>query len=78
MKMVQADQHLAEHLPDAVVLADHLPALVALDRIRAGAVVGVFGCGPIGLLIAQLARVSGATTIVATDVLPHRVEVLPK
>ncbi|MFN2119122.1 MAG: zinc-binding dehydrogenase [Anaerolineales bacterium] len=47
---------------------------VDLGGIRAGAVVGVFGCGPIGLLIAQLARVSGATTIVATDVLPHRVE----
>jgi L-iditol 2-dehydrogenase len=47
---------------------------VDLGGIRAGAVVGVFGCGPIGLLIAQLARASGAVTIVATDVLPHRVE----
>jgi L-iditol 2-dehydrogenase len=34
----------------------------------------VFGCGPIGLLLIELARVSGATTIVATDVLPHRLE----
>ena len=47
---------------------------VDLGGIRAGAVVGVFGCGPIGLLIAQLARVSGAATIVATDVLPNRVQ----
>jgi L-iditol 2-dehydrogenase len=47
---------------------------VDLGGIRAGATVGVFGCGPIGLLVAQLARVSGAATIVATDVLPQRVE----
>ena len=47
---------------------------VRLARIRPGARVGVFGCGPIGLLLVQLARVSGATTIVATDALPHRVK----
>jgi L-iditol 2-dehydrogenase len=29
--------------------------------------VGVFGCGPIGLLIAQVARIAGAGQIVATD-----------
>jgi L-iditol 2-dehydrogenase len=46
---------------------------VRLAHIRPGARVGVFGCGPIGLFLIQLARVSGATTIVATDVLPHRV-----
>ena len=45
-----------------------------LARIRPGDAVGIFGCGPIGLLLIQLARVAGATTIVATDRLPHRVE----
>jgi L-iditol 2-dehydrogenase len=45
-----------------------------LGRVRPGDAVGVFGCGPIGLLLIQLARVAGATTIVATDRLPHRVE----
>jgi len=45
-----------------------------LARVRPGDSVGVFGCGPIGLLLIQLARASGATTIVATDRLPHRVE----
>jgi L-iditol 2-dehydrogenase len=34
----------------------------------------VFGCGPIGLLIIQLARLSGAAQIIATDKLVHRVE----
>jgi L-iditol 2-dehydrogenase len=52
-------------------------ALHALDlaHLKLGMSVGIFGCGPIGLLILQLARFSGAQRIVATDVLPHRVEV---
>jgi L-iditol 2-dehydrogenase len=45
---------------------------VRLAQIRPGTRVGVFGCGPIGQFLIQLARVSGATAIVATDVLPHR------
>jgi L-iditol 2-dehydrogenase len=47
---------------------------VRLGGVQAGQRIGVFGCGPIGLLIVQLARLAGASTIVATDVLPHRVE----
>ncbi|MBN2549697.1 MAG: zinc-binding dehydrogenase [Anaerolineales bacterium] len=51
-------------------------ALHALDlgKLRAGMTIGVFGCGPIGLLVVQLARRMGAARIIATDVLPHRVE----
>ncbi len=51
-------------------------ALHALDlaHLRVGDRVGVFGCGPIGLLTIQLARVSGAGWIVAVDRLPHRCE----
>jgi len=45
-----------------------------LAGVQPGDTVGIFGCGPIGLLLIQLARVAGATTIVATDRLPHRVE----
>jgi L-iditol 2-dehydrogenase len=47
---------------------------VNLGKLQAGMTVGVFGCGPIGLLTIQLARISGASNIVATDLLPHRVE----
>ena len=36
--------------------------------------VGVFGCGPIGLLILQVARAVGATALFATEILPHRLE----
>ncbi|HKY53692.1 MAG TPA: zinc-binding dehydrogenase, partial [Anaerolineales bacterium] len=43
-------------------------------KIKAGMTVGVFGCGPIGLLIIQMAKVSGAAKIIATDKLAHRVE----
>lgn len=47
---------------------------VDLGKLKAGMTVGVFGCGPIGLLIIQMAKVSGATNIVATDKLAHRVD----
>ncbi|HEX6035648.1 MAG TPA: zinc-binding dehydrogenase [Anaerolineales bacterium] len=47
---------------------------VDLGKLRAGMTVGVFGCGPIGLLIIQVAKLSGAANIIATDKLPHRVE----
>jgi L-iditol 2-dehydrogenase len=45
-----------------------------LAHIQLGMSVGVFGCGPIGLLLLQVARLSGAHKLVATDVLPHRVD----
>ena len=70
------------HIPDALTDDDGAmlePLGVAihsidLGHLKAGMTVGVFGCGVIGLLIIQLARLSGATNIIATDVLPHRVE----
>ncbi|MGD8406005.1 MAG: zinc-binding dehydrogenase [Anaerolineales bacterium] len=47
---------------------------VNLGKLQAGMTVGVFGCGPIGLLTVQMARLSGASNIIATDLLPHRAE----
>jgi L-iditol 2-dehydrogenase len=47
---------------------------VDLAHIRPGMSVGVMGCGPIGLLIQQVARAAGATQIIATDPLPHRLD----
>lgn len=47
---------------------------VDLAHLQVGMAVGVFGCGPIGLLIIQLARLAGASMVIATDVLAHRVE----
>ena len=45
-----------------------------LGKLQLGMSVGVFGVGPIGLLILQLARLSGAKRIVVTDKLAHRLE----
>ncbi len=46
----------------------------SLACIRPGMTVGIYGCGPIGLLTLQLARLSGAGTIFATDLRPSRLE----
>ncbi len=69
-------------LPDSFTAADGAMleplgiALYSMDLsgFRVGMTAGVFGCGPIGLLIVQLLRAAGVTQIIATDVLPHRVE----
>lgn len=45
-----------------------------LAKVRPGDTIGVLGCGPIGLLLIQLAHAAGATTVVATDRLQHRVD----
>ena len=49
-------------------------AIHALDlgKARGGMSAGVFGCGPIGLLLVQALRAIGCRPIVATDPLPHR------
>jgi L-iditol 2-dehydrogenase len=65
--LTSADGAMLEPLGVAIHAVD-------LAKLRPGMTVGVFGSGPIGLLIVQLARLSGASTILATDVLPHRVE----
>jgi L-iditol 2-dehydrogenase len=75
------ERHLHE-LPDecsdaAGALLEPLGvALHALDLapVGPGASVAVVGCGPIGLLLIQLARLAGATWIAAVDPLEHRVK----
>jgi L-iditol 2-dehydrogenase len=74
--------HLLHPVPDTFSPADGAmlePLGVAihavnLGKIKPGMHVGVFGCGPIGLLIIQLAKLAGAAQITATDILPHRVQ----
>lgn len=60
---------------DAAVLEPLGVALHALDlaTIAAGSRVGVYGCGPIGLLLVRLLRLRGASAVIATDRLEHRV-----
>ena len=45
---------------------------VDLGHITLGASVGVFGCGPIGLMVTRLAQLVGAKLVCATEPLPHR------
>ena len=47
---------------------------IDLGGIQPGDTVGVFGVGPIGLLVVQLARLAGAEQIIVTDRLPHRLD----
>jgi L-iditol 2-dehydrogenase len=47
---------------------------VDLGHLKPGTTVGVYGCGPIGLLTLQVARAAGATRVIATDKLVHRME----
>jgi L-iditol 2-dehydrogenase len=69
-------------LPDSVSNADGAllePLGVAMHAlslapVRPGMSVGVYGCGPIGLLIVQLARLSGATRIFASDLKEERLQ----
>lgn len=76
------DEKCLFHLPDSLTNADGAMleplgvALHAVDlaHLKPGMTVGVFGCGTIGLLIIQLAKLSGATNIIATDILQHRVD----
>jgi L-iditol 2-dehydrogenase len=73
-------ERLAHPLPDALgdpeaTLLEPLGvALHALDlgHVRDGTKAGVFGCGPIGLLLIRALAAQGAETVVATDPLPHR------
>jgi L-iditol 2-dehydrogenase len=75
---VRAD--LAFDLPDSV--SDDAAALLeplsvgiwatGKAGLGAGSSVLIAGAGPIGLVTAQVARARGATTIVVTDIAPHR------
>lgn len=66
--LTEADGAMLEPLGVAIHAVD-------LGHMRTGASVGVFGCGPIGLLLLQVARLSGAR-LFATDLgsRPHRLE----
>lgn len=61
---------------DAAMLEPLGVAVHALDlgHLRIGATVAVVGCGPIGLLLVQLARSAGAGTVIAADPLNHRAQ----
>lgn len=69
-------------VPDGIE-DDHVPLLetlgiglhaMDLGHVRRGMSAGVYGCGPIGLLLIRALCAVGVGPILATDALPHRVE----
>jgi L-iditol 2-dehydrogenase len=70
-------------IPDSMTMAEAAliePLSVAMHAVDLGPVaqgadVGVFGCGPIGLIIIQLCLLAGARSVVAMEPLPHRAAV---
>jgi len=47
---------------------------VDLGHVQLGSSTAVIGCGPIGLLMIQVARAAGAARVLAADPVPHRRE----
>ena len=64
---------------DGADLAQMLPiavnAVAYAEERHAGGPTVVFGCGPVGLILAQVARATGATTVYAVDRLPQRLAI---
>ena len=64
---------------DGADLAQMLPiavnAVAFAEERHAGGPTVVFGCGPVGLILAQVARATGATTVYAVDRLRRRLEI---
>ena len=83
--VLAAADALAQRIPDALTfddaadLAQMLPICLnavsyAEERHRAVPTV-VFGCGPIGLIVAQVARATGASRVYAVDRLAARLQI---
>jgi len=76
-----AQQLLPDELTfdDGVDLAQMLPicvnAVSFADDAQRGAPVVVFGCGPIGLIVAQVARATGAAAVYAIDRIRARLDI---
>lgn len=74
------DPRMTYHLPDGVsyeegALLEPLAAAsyaVRLGGVAPGQTVAIFGCGPVGLLIARMAVIAGATSVFMCDVEPAR------
>lgn len=60
--------------PEAAVCTDPADAALAMRdaHVRLGDRVAVFGMGAIGLFAVQYCRLSGASTVIAVDPVPHR------
>ncbi|OZB98284.1 2,3-butanediol dehydrogenase [Paenibacillus sp. XY044] len=77
---VAADEHMVHHIPDSVSFEQGAlvePSAVALYAVRSslfkvGDRAVVFGAGPIGLLVIEALKASGAAEIYAVELSPER------
>jgi len=69
-------------VPD-VIASDEVPLLeplgvalhgIDLGHTRSGMSAGVYGCGPIGLVLIRALKAMGLGPVLATDALPHRLD----
>jgi L-iditol 2-dehydrogenase len=51
---------------------------VDLGHLALGSLVAVFGCGPVGLMVARVAQLAGARLVCATEPLAHRRKIAPQ
>jgi L-iditol 2-dehydrogenase len=79
-ELIAWPRHLLAPVPDSITDPE-VPLLeplgvaihaIELGHFRPGMSAGVFGCGPIGLLLIAALRAMGASEIVATEPLAHR------
>ncbi len=83
---VEVAEKWAHRLPDNISFEEGAliePLAVALhawkkSNVKLGETVCVFGCGPIGLLIIQLARANGCSRIIAVDIQYNRLDLANK
>jgi len=83
--VMAATDAVAQRLPDEITfddgadLAQMLPicvnAVSFADDAHRGAPVVVFGCGPIGLIVAQVARAMGASAVYVVDRIAERLAI---
>lgn len=80
---VAAPQESLYHLPDGIsfrigaLMGDTLgTAYHAIRRVQVqpGDVVAVWGLGPVGMTITQMAKIAGAAKVIVVDIVPSRLE----
>ncbi|MEM3586367.1 MAG: alcohol dehydrogenase catalytic domain-containing protein [Candidatus Jordarchaeaceae archaeon] len=86
-EFIAAPQESLYHLPKGIsfkigcLIGDTLgTAYHAIRRaqIQPGDIVALWGLGPVGMTIAQMAKIAGASKLIAIDVVPSRLEQITK
>lgn len=71
---------IPDELPDdkALYLSDIVPTAlfgVQMGKVKKGDTVGIWGLGPVGLLVAKWCQIKGASRIIGIDCIPERFQI---